>query len=254
MSSGILALAQQPRWLLLSLFLVLWSWSIGLRRDGRALGLGVDAVRVDSHAVWEAKRQIGLPICAQQCALQAQEAIGCGNSLNLQCACHSPQFFPGTVDCMTANCTATDKEIGQDELLTACKAYVSSISLPTSFPTGTGTTTSISSGPPPISGSASTTTTSHSQSSSSKTATATGAPTATTTATAPPTSTSGAGSSTDSASGGVTTITSTGTLASGSSTSSTTGTTGSGNGALASASGVSWSAVVVGVAMAVAAL
>ena len=83
MSSGLLTLAQQPRWLLLSLFLVLWSWSTGLRRDGRALGLGVDA----AHTVlkrdweWETKRQIGLPICAQQCALQAQEAIGCGNSL-----------------------------------------------------------------------------------------------------------------------------------------------------------------------------
>ncbi|OBZ65853.1 hypothetical protein A0H81_14093 [Grifola frondosa] len=48
---------RQPRWVLLSVFLVLWSWCPSLRRDGRlkAFGFGVEA-------------QVGIPLCAVECA------------------------------------------------------------------------------------------------------------------------------------------------------------------------------------------
>ena len=75
---------QQPRWLLLSVFLILWSWSSGFRRDGnraKALGLGVEARLPPFEGNWEEKRQMGLPACAQRCALQATQDIGCGTSL-----------------------------------------------------------------------------------------------------------------------------------------------------------------------------
>ncbi|KAI0333199.1 hypothetical protein GY45DRAFT_1344161 [Cubamyces sp. BRFM 1775] len=128
--------AQQPRWLLLSVFLFLWSLSSGLRRDGRApraLGLGVDArahipvaddlVVPEEYApstVW--KRDAILPGCAAVCASQAAGTIGCGAGLNLGCACHSPSFLPDTVNCMDKNCTSIDEQVGQQALQSACLA------------------------------------------------------------------------------------------------------------------------------------
>ncbi|TBU40849.1 hypothetical protein BD309DRAFT_966495 [Dichomitus squalens] len=61
---------------------------------------------------------------------------------NFPCACHSEQFMPGAVNCMTTNCTQTDKEAGEATLNTACKAVGTSVSLPTSFSTGTSSITS----------------------------------------------------------------------------------------------------------------
>ena len=89
---------QQPRWLLLSVFLFLWSVSSGLRRDGRAtraLGLGVDArahiPAADDLVVADApdeyppspiwKRDAILPGCAAVCASQAADTVGCGVGL-----------------------------------------------------------------------------------------------------------------------------------------------------------------------------
>lgn len=87
--------AQQPRWLILSVFLFLWSISSGLRRDSRAraLGFGVEGrihipaadIMLDMEgeglpaAVW--KRQTGIPDCAVICASQAGDAVGCGEGL-----------------------------------------------------------------------------------------------------------------------------------------------------------------------------
>ncbi|OSC97057.1 hypothetical protein PYCCODRAFT_1455117 [Trametes coccinea BRFM310] len=129
---------QQPRWVLLSAFLFLWSLSSGLRRDGpgRALGLGVDArahlpvadnlvvgdeqEEYASAGIW--KRQVGLPNCAALCASQASDTVGCGQGINLACACHSPSFLPDTVNCMDKNCTSIDEQLGQQALQSACEA------------------------------------------------------------------------------------------------------------------------------------
>ena len=80
-------LSQQPRWVLLSLFLILWSWASGFRRDGgraKALGLGVEA-RAHPFEEFAAdgmqRRAVGMPICAQQCAIQASNTGGCGDGL-----------------------------------------------------------------------------------------------------------------------------------------------------------------------------
>ncbi|KAI0644799.1 hypothetical protein C8Q79DRAFT_732537 [Trametes meyenii] len=127
---------QQPRWVLLSVFLFLWSLSSGLRRDGRSrtLGLGVDArahmpvadtmldMLGDSESerlgIW--KRQVAIPTCAALCAAQAGDAVGCGEGLNLGCACHSPSFLPDTVNCMESNCTSKDSQLGQQAIQSAC--------------------------------------------------------------------------------------------------------------------------------------
>ncbi len=87
--------AQQPRWLILSVFLFIWSISSGLRRDSRAraLGFGVEGrihvpdadIMLDMErepmpdAMW--KRQTGIPDCAVICASQAGDAVGCGEGL-----------------------------------------------------------------------------------------------------------------------------------------------------------------------------
>ncbi|TFK85517.1 hypothetical protein K466DRAFT_588035 [Polyporus arcularius HHB13444] len=141
---------QQPRWLLLSVFLVLWSWSSGFRRDGnraKALGLGVEARSPPFEGTWQEKRQVGLPVCAQRCALEATQDIGCGTGLNFACACHQPNFMADAVNCMTGSCSTNDKATGQSFLMLACKQVGTSVSLPTSFSVSS---TSITSGIPPV--------------------------------------------------------------------------------------------------------
>ncbi|KAI0628453.1 hypothetical protein C8Q77DRAFT_1076794 [Trametes polyzona] len=151
--------AQQPRWLILSAFLFLWSISSGFRRDGRgnALGLGVEArahlpvadVVIDGQAdVW--KRQVVIPNCAVICASQAASQVGCGEGLNLGCACHSPSFLPDTVNCMDKNCTSIDEQEGQRALQNACLAAGTSTTSASSTTTFSVSSTSITSGPPPI--------------------------------------------------------------------------------------------------------
>ncbi|KAI0666964.1 hypothetical protein C8Q78DRAFT_407687 [Trametes maxima] len=155
---------QQPRWVLLSVFLFLWSLSSGLRRDGRSrtLGLGVDArahmpvadtmldmLEGSEHlGIW--KRQVAIPTCAALCAAQAGDTVGCGEGLNLGCACHSPSFLPDTVNCMESNCTSKDSQLGQQAIQSAClRIGTSTTSSPTST-SFTATSTSITSGPPSI--------------------------------------------------------------------------------------------------------
>ncbi|KAI0827569.1 hypothetical protein BC628DRAFT_1409554 [Trametes gibbosa] len=148
-------LAQQPRWVILSAFLFLWSVSSGFRRDGRALGLGVEArvqnpdahVMVDMQAEYAPdavqKRQVGIPTCAAVCASQAGAAVGCGEALNLPCAY--------TVNCMDVDCTTKDKQQGQQALQSACLMVGTSTT--SASPTSTSfsvSRTSITSGPPPI--------------------------------------------------------------------------------------------------------
>ncbi|KAH9888528.1 hypothetical protein C8Q73DRAFT_668389 [Cubamyces lactineus] len=150
--------AQQPRWLLLSAFLFLWSLSSSLRRDGRApraLGIGVDArahmPAADDLVVAGApeeyapsltwKRDAILPNCA---------AVWCGAGLNLGCACHSPSFLPDTVNCMDKNCTSIDEQVGQQALQSACLAVGTSTTSTQTSTSFSATQTSISSGPPPI--------------------------------------------------------------------------------------------------------
>ncbi|KAI0762935.1 hypothetical protein C8Q74DRAFT_188950 [Fomes fomentarius] len=140
MFTNISILTQQPRWLLLSVFLILWSWTSGLKRDGKkAPGLGVEA-RVPQ---FQTRQQGIFAPCVALCATQANEAIGCGDTLQLACACHSAQFMPDAVNCFTANCTAEEKTEGQAQLMVACKQVGTSVSLPTGVPS---TTTSITSG------------------------------------------------------------------------------------------------------------
>ncbi|KAH9925862.1 uncharacterized protein BXZ73DRAFT_78849 [Epithele typhae] len=147
-------LTSQPRWLLLSIFLILWSWSSGFRRSSTpktaqaAFGLGVDARAFPDSRLY--RRVFGLPECAEQCADQAVQAVGCGNGLNFDCACHNPDFMPDAVNCMTTACSANDKATGQATLMTECVLAGTSVSVPTSA-TSTSTT-SISSGIPPVSG------------------------------------------------------------------------------------------------------
>ncbi|RDX43252.1 hypothetical protein OH76DRAFT_1474943 [Lentinus brumalis] len=141
---------QQPRWLLLSVFLVLWSWSSGFRRDGnraKALGLGVEARLPPFEGTWQERRQVGLPVCAQRCAVEATQDIGCGTGLNFACACHQPNFMADAVNCMTDSCSTNDKATGQSFLMLACRQVGTSVSLPTSFPVSS---TSITSGIPPV--------------------------------------------------------------------------------------------------------
>ncbi|KAI0364832.1 hypothetical protein BV20DRAFT_1104984 [Pilatotrama ljubarskyi] len=156
--------AQQPRWLVLSVFLFLWSLSSGFRRDGRtrALGLGVEArthmpvadTMMDMQeegipVIW--KRQlVGIPNCAALCASQAGDAVGCGEGLNLGCACHSPSFLPNTVTCMDNNCTSIDEQLGQQALQSACQAIGTSTTSPATTTSFSVSSTSITSGPPPI--------------------------------------------------------------------------------------------------------
>ncbi|CDO72686.1 hypothetical protein BN946_scf184985.g106 [Trametes cinnabarina] len=159
--------AQQPRWLLLLAFLFMWSLSSGLRRDGssRAHGLGVDArahmpvadnlVLADEPeeysppGIW--RRQVGIPNCAALCASQASNTVGCGQGINVECACHSPTFLPDTVNCMDKNCTSIDEQLGLQALQDACKAVGTSSSSPPSTSTSfSASSTLISSGPPPI--------------------------------------------------------------------------------------------------------
>ncbi|KAI0737242.1 hypothetical protein C8Q80DRAFT_1214394 [Daedaleopsis nitida] len=142
-------LSQQPRWLLLSGFLVLWSWS-SFRRDSsraKALGLGVEAQLFGGGAHWEQKRQSELAPCALQCATEAGQSIGCGSSLNFICVCHSPQFMADAVNCMTTGCSPDEKATGQDSLMASCKLVGTSASIPGP---PTSTDTSITSGVPPI--------------------------------------------------------------------------------------------------------
>ena len=77
-------LTSQPRWLLLSLFLILWSWSSGFRRypaRPSAFGLGVEA-RGHPFAEHEmSRRLVGLPACAERCAIDSSLTVGCGESL-----------------------------------------------------------------------------------------------------------------------------------------------------------------------------
>ncbi|KAI0712808.1 hypothetical protein C8T65DRAFT_646458 [Cerioporus squamosus] len=143
-------LTQQPRWLLLSVFLILWSWSSGFKRDEnrqKALGLGVEARAPLYEGAWQERRQVGLPVCAQRCAVEATEDIGCGPGLNFACSCHQPNFMADAVNCMTGSCSANDKATGQSFLMLACKQVGTSVSLPTSFPVSS---TSITSGIPPV--------------------------------------------------------------------------------------------------------
>ncbi|KAH9856847.1 hypothetical protein C2E23DRAFT_866162 [Lenzites betulinus] len=148
---------QQPRWVVLSMFLFLWSVSSGFRRDARALGLGVDArfyvpdadVMVDMQGeMW--KRQVAIPTCAALCASQADAKVGCGPGLDLGCACHSPTFLPDTVNCMDVNCTTTDKQQGQQVLQSACLAVGTSTTSAATSTSFSHSSISIASGPPPI--------------------------------------------------------------------------------------------------------
>ncbi|RPD58054.1 hypothetical protein L226DRAFT_537367 [Lentinus tigrinus ALCF2SS1-7] len=205
-------LTQQPRWLLLSVFLILWSWSSGFKRDGnraKVLGLGVEARSPPFEGTWQEKRQMGFPMCAQRCAVEATQDIGCGTSLNFACACHQPNFMADAVNCMTGSCSASDKAMGQSFMMLACKQVGTSVALPTSFPV---TSTSITSGIPPVC------TTGSPTSAGSATTTTTVSVTVTVTAgssgTSPgssPTSRSSATSSPGSASGPTVTVTATAT-------------------------------------------
>ncbi|KAI8968817.1 hypothetical protein BD414DRAFT_503644 [Trametes punicea] len=155
--------AQQPRWLLLSVLLFLWSVSSGLRGDGRsrALGLGVDArahMPVADNPVLEEvsreepftvmwKRQGGMPTCAAMCASQASDAVECGDSLNLGCACLSPSFLPDAVGCMDQNCTTLDERLGQMVLQSACQDIATTTAAST---TSSGSSMLFSSGTPTV--------------------------------------------------------------------------------------------------------
>ncbi|KAI0359484.1 hypothetical protein OH77DRAFT_1029274 [Trametes cingulata] len=255
--------AQQPRWLILSVFLFLWSLSSGFRRDTRtrALGLGVEArahmpvadAMVDVQGegvpvVWR-RQLVGIPNCAALCASQAGDAVGCGEGLNLACACHSPSFLPNTVTCMDNNCTSIDEQLGQQALQSACQAIgtstTSSAATTTSFSVSS---TSITSGPPPIcttgSPTSATTTVSVTVTVTSSSAGATSVPVVTTTSMV--TTSSTVLVPTGSTTHPVTTVTSTSTLpgiiptgsASGTGTGTGTGGVGTGTGTNGAAPGV----------------
>ncbi|KAI0764280.1 hypothetical protein BD413DRAFT_190596 [Trametes elegans] len=146
--------AHQPRWLILSAFLFFWSLLSSFRREGGglALGLGVDARAMQEQyapdALW--RRQVGLPTCAALCAAQAGDAVGCGEGINLGCACHSPSFMPDTVNCMDKNCTSIDEQEGQQALMSACAVVGTSTTSSQTSTSFSVTSTSITSGPPPI--------------------------------------------------------------------------------------------------------
>ncbi|KAI0740505.1 hypothetical protein C8Q76DRAFT_195241 [Earliella scabrosa] len=73
---------QQPRWLLLSIFLLLWSCSSALRRDGarpKSLGIGVEARTPPFEGTWR-RRQV-FSSCVESCATNAGQNIGCGSPL-----------------------------------------------------------------------------------------------------------------------------------------------------------------------------
>ncbi|TBU26531.1 hypothetical protein BD311DRAFT_427306 [Dichomitus squalens] len=165
---------------------------------------------------------------------------------NFPCACHSEQFMPGAVNCMTTNCTQTDKEAGEATLNTACKAVGTSVSLPTSFSTGV----------PPISGSATTTITeSTTGSSTSETDSPSSAPasstasqpsvTVTQTTTAPPSSTTVSSTSISSETSSHTESTIIATSTAGNSSAG-----GSGNGSVIMTGGVSISGIMLAVLLA----
>ncbi|KAF9806393.1 hypothetical protein IEO21_08671 [Rhodonia placenta] len=97
-----------PRWLLLSLFLVLWSITRGTRHE-TALGFGAQA------------QLSGLTGCPLGCAAQAFTQVDC-TVLDVTCACASSSFLSDAQACMTANCTAAETKAGIQDLNNACAA------------------------------------------------------------------------------------------------------------------------------------
>ncbi|OSX61380.1 hypothetical protein POSPLADRAFT_1074540 [Postia placenta MAD-698-R-SB12] len=97
-----------PRWLLLSLFLVLWSITRGTRHE-TALGFGAQA------------QLSGLTGCPLGCAAQAFTQVDC-TVLDVTCACASSSFLSDAQACMTANCTVAETEAGIQDLKNACAA------------------------------------------------------------------------------------------------------------------------------------
>ncbi|KAI0733839.1 hypothetical protein C8Q72DRAFT_559130 [Fomitopsis betulina] len=103
------AVSTQPRWLLLSLFLVFYSWAKSGRHDPRwsLFGIAVEA------------QLNGLSSCATNCANSASTTAGC-EPLDMACACVSSSFLSSAESCMSSNCDASDAQQGSQILESIC--------------------------------------------------------------------------------------------------------------------------------------
>ncbi|KAF8551529.1 hypothetical protein OG21DRAFT_1417779 [Imleria badia] len=62
----------------------------------------------------------GLDSCIIDCVTPAAAAAGCGSYTNLTCTCTSTDFQQASLQCLQANCTATDLQTAEQMQGSAC--------------------------------------------------------------------------------------------------------------------------------------